>query len=154
MSINNDIITLVLDMNKKGFTLVELLSVITILGLLMTVATISVNNILSNQQQKLITDQIESLGEAASSYVMEERIVISKCSSVDINLEEVVKNSTLLNKYKNNEKCLKSIKIGDIIDKGYFENNNDICNKEAYVYIARLKNGELITYVDRNDCSY
>ena len=53
-------------MNKKGFTLVEILAVVLILGLLSGIATLSVNRILNNSRKKeakKIEEEIAALGD-------------------------------------------------------------------------------------------
>ncbi|MBR1413408.1 MAG: type II secretion system protein [Bacilli bacterium] len=52
-------------MNKKGFTLVELLAVITILGIVMLIAVVAVLPMIDKSEQKALIDEGKSLVKAA-----------------------------------------------------------------------------------------
>lgn len=58
-------------MNKRGFTLVELLAVIIVIGLIATFALPQVLNQFSNQTDKLSKQQEELLLESAYVYISE-----------------------------------------------------------------------------------
>ena len=51
--------------NRKGFTLVELLAVITILGIVMLIAVVAVIPMISKSRQKALLDEAKSLVKAA-----------------------------------------------------------------------------------------
>lgn len=76
-------------MDKKGFTLVELLAVIAILAILATITLFATGNILSTSRENLSDTQKESLERAAKIYYLEE--------GMDSN-EECVNISTLIEK--------------------------------------------------------
>ena len=56
-------------MNKKAFTLVELLGVIVILGIIGMITTPIVQNTIDKNNTRLCEDQIESFKKAAKNYV-------------------------------------------------------------------------------------
>ena len=58
-------------MEKKGFTLVELLVVIAVIGIIMTVATFSVVGILNREKNKLLDEMEKNLKEAAKAYIVQ-----------------------------------------------------------------------------------
>jgi len=58
-------------MNKKGFTLVELLGVITILGLLGMVIVPVINHIIDENKESLYDSQINNIKISASNFVSE-----------------------------------------------------------------------------------
>ena len=62
-------------MNKKGFTLVELLAVITILSIILTITIYSVKNILGNSKDKKTH---KTLKEFWKDFIFYDRI-ISHC---------------------------------------------------------------------------
>ena len=57
---------------KKGFTLVELLAVIVILGVIALITVVSVNNILSDSKDSLSATQKHNVEEAAKAYYLKE----------------------------------------------------------------------------------
>lgn len=55
-------------MNKKGFTLVELLAVIILLGVMALIATITISNEIRENKQALYDIQISNIKEAARTW--------------------------------------------------------------------------------------
>ena len=53
---------------KKGFTLVELLAVITVLGIVIVIATVSVNNIMDQSRKKAVEATARSIIRASELY--------------------------------------------------------------------------------------
>lgn len=78
-------------MNKKGFTLVELLGVVAILAMLGLVIVPVISNVLSDNKEKLYDVQINNIKSGASSFVAEHifDINISSGSSVGITLGDL-----------------------------------------------------------------
>ena len=64
--------------NKKGFTLVEILAAITILGILSTIAIVSVNKIIQSGKEKHYKTAEKNLILAGQSYVQENRSELPK----------------------------------------------------------------------------
>ena len=58
-------------MKKNGFTLVELLGVVTILALLGMIIIPNINSVISNNKQKLYDVQIRNIKSGASNFVSE-----------------------------------------------------------------------------------
>ena len=65
-------------MKRKGFTLVELLGVITILAIIALLAFPVVSRSISGGKQKLYKSQIESFKEAASTWMSKHLLLILK----------------------------------------------------------------------------
>ena len=63
--------------NNKGFTMVELLAVITFIGILATVAIPAVYRYATRARNTSIETMLKSTYEAAETYVMEKNIVLS-----------------------------------------------------------------------------
>ena len=85
-------------LNTKGFTLVELLAVVTILGIISGIATISYNK----YQQKVIMDSYKTMESsaysAAQNYIQQQGVVVpSDGSEIVITINTLV-NSGLLSK--------------------------------------------------------
>jgi prepilin-type N-terminal cleavage/methylation domain-containing protein len=56
-------------MNKKGFTLVELLAVIVILGVLLSLVVVSVNTYLKKAKETSLNSLVKSIEEASEIYL-------------------------------------------------------------------------------------
>lgn len=74
-------------LNKKGFTLVELLAVITILGIVMAVAAGAVMIYLTNSRQQAMDQIASSAYDGAVMYWMDENLLLNEGEerTVDIN---------------------------------------------------------------------
>lgn len=128
--------------NNSGFTLVELLGVIVIIGILATVAGLAVFQIIHNQQEKLLEDQIATLKDTAVSYVLSKETYLESCgNALDTN----------------NPDCYVNVSINDLIEEGFFENRGDICDTNKSVIVYKRTEGlitELESYVEDGVCSY
>ena len=58
-------------MNRKGFTLVELLATITILGIIVTIGGVSISGIIKNTKKKEYEQLVSSIKNAAEVYYQE-----------------------------------------------------------------------------------
>lgn len=128
--------------NNSGFTLVELLGVIVIIGILATVAGLAVFQIIHNQQEKLLEDQIATLKDTAVTYVLSKETYLESCgNALDTN----------------NLDCYVNVSINDLIEEGFFENRGDICDTNKSVIVYKRTEGlitELESYVEDGVCSY
>ncbi len=68
--------------NKKGFSLIELLAVIVILGILLSISIVAVNSIRKKQEKENVRNIISSMLTGAKNYVSEHPEVISNLSVV------------------------------------------------------------------------
>ncbi len=152
-------------MNNKGFTLIEMLAVIVILGLIMGIASYSIINTINNSKknsEKIFVDKVSNLiDEYLSIYgsnlsptdvkVIFEKCQDKNCSSeyystatelTSIHLDDLVKKnlvdeSKLVNP-ANNKKCLENGKNPEII----------IYKDDEYVYYYYTDLGE-----DKTNCN-
>ena len=128
--------------NNSGFTLVELLGVIVIIGILATVAGLAVFQIIHNQQEELLEDQIATLKDTAVTYVLSKETYLESCgNALDTN----------------NPDCYVNVSINDLIEEGFFENRGDICDTNKSVIVYKRMEGlitELESYVEDGVCSY
>lgn len=80
--------------NNKGFTMVELLAVITILGILAVLATPAVTKYVTRGKTQAIETMFKSSYEAAENYMMERNIIFKTGSQV-IAVSELVNEQYL-----------------------------------------------------------
>lgn len=58
-------------MNKKGFTLVELIAVLVLLGVIGLIAIVTVNNELKENKEKLYNIQIDNIKRSAKNWAVD-----------------------------------------------------------------------------------
>lgn len=122
-------------MNKRGFTLVELLASIVILGILSTVAVISYRNSISNAEMTVFETYEKSLRSAADEYYMN----ILKSSNIE-EIKKVPKNNTT-----------STLKISTLINNGYIDyianpiTPEDKCT-DTSIYVTRHDEGSNISF--------
>lgn len=128
--------------NKKGFTLIEILCVIVLIGILSVIATVSIVNLSSKSKNNLYCAKIELIENIAESY--------------GIKYELELNNS---NELYNGYKSLK-IKVNTLVDAGKLEpdKGNDVINpKDNTVMndidiILYLKNNQIKAEIPNNIC--
>ena len=91
--------------NKHGFTMVELLAVITILGVLTYISIVSIQNVMKNAKEKYYKSQEESMNSAARNYTEKNRQHLPKINGqiVEIKLNDLVKEK-YIDEVKNYDK--------------------------------------------------
>lgn len=128
--------------NKKGFTLIEILCVIVIIGILSVIATISIVNLSSKSKNNLYCAKIELIENIAESY--------------GIKYELELNNS---NELYNGYKSLK-IKVNTLVMAGKLEpdkKNDVISPKDNTIMndidiILYLKNNQIKAEIPNNIC--
>ena len=131
--------------NKKGFTLVELLAVVTILGTIATVATFSTLNIIENQRKELLKEQVANLKDAALSYYVKSKRYLSVCA-------DGADPQTLLTMSESDLKCGMKFTIAELVEKKFFENKNNVCNESKSVLIYKTSQTNTEIYVPSDAC--
>ena len=136
-------------MNKKGFTLVELLATVVILGVLITIASFSATVIINNAKIRAGAIAVVNLKEAAITYYKQNNINLSKC------------NAGFMVDEDNTSSCITSaneITVKELIEAGAFTDTKNICDKNATVTVYRYVDpdsgiDELRSYVDDSVCN-
>ena len=82
-------------MNKKGFTLVELIGVVVILGLIALVAFPALLNQINNSKKQVSDSQKELIIAAAKNYVDENKNDYADKTSFEIPVSQLIKNDYL-----------------------------------------------------------
>ncbi len=109
--------------NKKGFTLVELLAVITILGIIATIATASLSQTGKRAKMETFRDLEKNMITSAKNYLVENpRMIPDQGGNVAISLKTLIKEEY-------------SYPLGDPDKSG------SVCNTEgsnaSYVFVRR-----------------
>ena len=94
--------------NQKGFTMVELLGVIVIMGILTTIAVPAVTKYITKAQKASEETMLKSVYEATKDYMMKEDVIIKKDDSIDIKVNSLVDKQyveTLFDPKDKNKKC-------------------------------------------------
>lgn len=77
-------------MNKKGFTLVELLAVIVILAVILTIAVPNMFKIINKSKEDTYNNQVTMIIDAAKKYVVTEEVTVAVSPGTCINLSAIV----------------------------------------------------------------
>jgi prepilin-type N-terminal cleavage/methylation domain-containing protein len=84
-------------MNKRGFTLIELIAVIVILGVLLSITTMSVTSYLNETKEKSFESLVESVETSAQMYIADHSNDFPELNTVgstfDIELADLVNNN-------------------------------------------------------------
>ena len=122
-------------MNKKGFTLTELLAVIVILGLITIIATTSIMGALNNAKEKMLEDKKNNIITAAINYVQNNNVSLNSSDCIKIE--------------GNYDRC-KTLTIQELLDKKELESKdrdnkfyNDVTGKDMAldeVTVYRMNN--------------
>ena len=118
-------------MNKKGFTLVELISTVAILVLLVTITTIIILNVVENTKEQLDQGTKSVLFNAAESYLTDN-------TSVSANGTYTVTVATLLN--------------NDLISETFIEAHGSDSITSNSCVIVNVTNGAM-TYEFSYECN-
>ena len=120
-------------MNKKGFTLIELMAVIILLGILSLIATITVNNVLKENKKKTCLAQIENIKSGAKNWASKNvfNLPDEDGQSISVGLKELQDNGFV-------DKDIKNPVTGNA-----FENWNYVLNTgttKVKIYITKIDN--------------
>ncbi len=133
--------------NKRGFTLIELIAVISILGLLMTLAATSIAKTLNESKENLLQEQIKSLKDTAITYVSNKKYYFKVCP-------DTFNPAKTTTKDKN---CYVKLTVSELINEGLFKDDKHICKEDKKIVVYRKKDGSydsLETYLEDDTCAY
>ncbi len=135
-------------MNKKGFTLSEILAVLVILGLIITLITPVVNNVLKDTKGKISDLTKKNLEESAKMFGQEVflcqnnneitnlfsklGINVKNCGEAKIKLENGI-----------------DVTIGFLKENDYFSDQSNNCNNEGTINV-QIKNHDIVAEAGSN----
>ena len=88
-------------LNKKGFTLVELLGVLTIMAIIGVIAVISIDGMMEEAQKTECESVVLSLKNATKEYVSDNRFNLNKSKLESVSIGTLITNGYLTNKITN-----------------------------------------------------
>jgi prepilin-type N-terminal cleavage/methylation domain-containing protein len=127
-----------MNMNEKGFTLVELLAVIVVLSVVSSLATYTIIKVVNNQKGHISDTKIEYLEKSAVMYLQDKPEVFKIATHCDVADTAKAKIS---NEYSSSEKNCIVIDVNDLIDAGY-------ANKKSIEDV--LLNEKIVVYRNNN----
>jgi prepilin-type N-terminal cleavage/methylation domain-containing protein len=115
-------------MNKKGFTLVELLAVLVIIGIITGIATGSFSKIIDGIHEKMLETKIKSIKEGAIIWGQENRNTLIGCNEVtNLNCDNVLNTS-----------CVKDINY--LLSNNYLSSKEECKNSNGTTSYICMKN--------------
>lgn len=118
-------------MNKKGFTLIEVMAVVVVLGLLIAIITPVVSNLLKDSEDTLSDEQISMIVNASKKYMIEHSELLpemSDGSKTFIYIDDLINNGVIDNDSIINPKSKEELNGCVIV------NYNDSFNQYEYNY--------------------
>lgn len=137
-------------LNYKGFTLVELLAVIAIMGMLAVIMVPTISGVIEENKTNNLKNLENSIKSSARAYISDNRYVISlDDSSCDNNNNK--RNITSIGTGTNLKKITNSeIRVSILVNEGYLKSNFDeIINPKTNKPIKKEESYIVVTY----DCS-
>ena len=143
-------------MNKKGFTLVEVLAVVVILSIILSMATFGVMNIRRNSLQKLVDTKISNLESSAIIYGQENQNELTETCNIDevdydfcklVNVKYLIENEYYTTNEANSEN--KKDLINNVTNKSMLCDEIQIYKKNNRVYakVINIKSNDV-----NNEC--
>lgn len=115
-------------MNKKGFTLIELMAVIAILSIILVIAVPKVIDIISDSKQNLYNSTIKEIESTAAKYVSANPDVITDTLPFTIELQTLCDEEYLT--------CPISSPIDNTNIEGHITVNTNSSGKYIYTFVT------------------
>lgn len=134
---------------KKGFTLIEVISVIVILGIIGLIAVPIANNITKSSKDKLYKEQVDRIKEAAKNYVLENDEYVP--NETEGNIETIDVQKLINEGYLSDDEIINpkdNKKMDGVITITYTENEY-VYHYVEYIYYAKAGDG-LTSIDDKN----
>ena len=137
---------------NKGFTLIELMSVIVILTIVITMSAASVGAIMNNARKNTSKEMQNNLKEVAIMYVLD-NFYLKKCS---VSFSTSVYNNGNISDLVSNGDCARKVTVEVLKNTGLFEDEKNYCKDNDYVIVYRYYDGtssEYKSYVSDSTCT-
>ena len=138
-------------MNKKGFTLVELLAVVAILGLLAAIISPIVKNLLDDSKESLSKQQKEMVITATKKYMVEHSELLPEYNStLSIYISDLISDGVIENNKVINPKTKKELDGCVVIsysnefnqyEYNYFERSSQVCDSNEMIAYKNVITG-------------
>lgn len=103
--------------NQKGFTLIEVIATVTILGIIMAVAVPAVYRYLTKSKTTAYDTMEKSAYSAAKNYMIEHSVRLEKTTTAE--------EKSIINNCKNKTSKCKEISIAELVENDYLETPTD-----------------------------
>ena len=131
-------------MKNKGFTLVELIAVIVVLGVIILIGSTNVIGQLTGSKKNASKIAMKNLEDAAITYALDKYSIPGK--------PDFMPNSCAipyeLTAVEAEGQCLKRVSVSQLIDLGFFTDSQNVCNKSSQIMVYKFKalNGDKYVY--------
>lgn len=113
---------------NKGFTLVELLSIIVLIAILSSITTVVIKNVLKDSKSELTVLQKKYIEEAAEQYYIREGMNKNvTCVNISELLEKEYFNAEEIKSPKDEENMTGSVKIIESANQYSYEYQDSLC---------------------------
>lgn len=136
-------------LNYKGFTLVELLAVIAIMGMLAVIMVPTISGVIKSNKENSLSNLKNSIKSSARAYISDNRYEISLGGSCTNSNDK--RNITSIGTGPNQKNITDSkIRVSILVSEGYLKSNSgDIINPETNKPINKENSYIMVKY----DCS-
>ena len=123
-------------MNKKGFTLIELIAVIVILALISLIVFPAVNSMIKNSKEKAYNVQIDEIIDAAKNYLSDLPVCIPEMDS-NSSADELDSSCDAIT--RGDDSTISYVSVVKLIEKGYISTEDKLNGKEVVLNPKNVK---------------
>ena len=107
---------------KKGFTIVELLGIIIVLGIILSITVPTIGNIASNSYMKAYEINLKSMEDGAKSYILKRNVKMNPGIAVQIQVSDLIDEALIdpIIDPKTKETCEGYVNVIDYVDSFVF----------------------------------
>ena len=140
-------------MNKKGFTLVEMIAVIVIISLIALISVVTITNVLNNSKKKLYSNQVEMIESSARMWASDNLLILPN-DNTSTNVCEYANIDSCQDDYKKLIITLKDLQDGGYIGKDIKNPENNKPIKSATIEIEKKEKKLYYTVIVGEDINY